>query len=40
MLERVRFSDELARLDANPGDLAELAMIVARDLDEGVPLTL
>ena len=33
--ERVRFSSELARADELPGDLAEAARAVARDLDEG-----
>ncbi|HKY14871.1 MAG TPA: carotenoid oxygenase family protein [Microthrixaceae bacterium] len=37
-VDRVRFSDELARLDELDADLAELAVQVARDLEEGVPL--
>ena len=38
--ERVRFSDELGRIDELPDDLAAVAVEVARELDEGVPMTL
>lgn len=35
---RVRFSDELDRVGELPADLASVALDVARELDEGVPL--
>ena len=36
---RLRFSDELDRIDELPEDLAAVAREVAADLDDGVPLT-
>jgi len=38
--ERLRFADELGRIDELPDDLAAVAVEVARELDEGVPMTL
>lgn len=38
-LDRTRFADELDRVDELPDDLAAVARAVARDLDEGVPLS-
>lgn len=35
--ERLRFSDELARVDELPDELAAVALAVAHELDEGVP---
>lgn len=35
---RVRFADELGRVDELPDDLARVALEVASDLDEGVPM--
>jgi len=35
---RVRFCDELGRLDELDDDLADVARQVARELDEGVPM--
>lgn len=37
-VERVRFSDELGRIGELPDDLATVALEVARELDEGVPM--
>lgn len=36
--ERVRFADELDRIGELPDDLAAVALEVARELDEGVPM--
>lgn len=36
---RARFADDLERVDDLPDDLAAVARRVARDLDEGVPMT-
>lgn len=38
--ERLRFADELGRIDELPDDLAAVAVEVAHELDEGVPMTL
>jgi hypothetical protein len=35
---RLRFADELSRVGELPDDLAAVALQVAADLDEGVPL--
>lgn len=37
-VERVRFADELDRVDELPDDLAAVARDVARELDDGVPM--
>jgi hypothetical protein len=36
---RLRFADELDRLAELPDDLAAVALEVARDLEDGAPLT-
>lgn len=38
--ERLRFAEELDRIDELPDDLAAVAVEVAHELDEGVPMTL
>jgi hypothetical protein len=36
--QRLRFSDELERVDQLPDDLAAVARQVARELDEGIEM--